>query len=164
MVIENKNKSVRISQVRYLFAIIFFPLIVILSTTDLIRESFIGLTKYHWAIVLAVAYLLQNIYEYLRDFNYIYFSDEDEKGKLLLRYVSLRPFNNKKQSIEIKNDDLHSYKINRKGLNLKQELVLYVYTPQGIAKYPPISISALSEEEFNKMKKILNQTLKITEN
>ena len=157
MVIENKNKSVRISQVRYLFAIIFFPLVVVLTTTELVKDTFMGLNKYQWAMFVAAIYILQNIYEYLKDYKYIYFSDDE--GKLLLRHVSLRPFDSKKYAVEIKKNDLHSYKIKRAPLNFKQDLILFVYTPQGIAKYPPISLSGLNEEEFNNMKKILNDTL-----
>ncbi|MFO8234255.1 MAG: hypothetical protein R6U04_02450 [Bacteroidales bacterium] len=161
MIIENKTKSLRISQQRFLAAIIFFPLIVVLLATDLIEDKFLELNKYYWAIIATVIYLGQNVYEHLKDFNYIYFSDEED-NKLLLRYVSLKPFDSKKYSIEIKKEDLHSYKINRKSLNFKQELVLFVRTPQGIAKYPPISISALSEGELNQMKKVLNQILGVT--
>jgi hypothetical protein len=158
MKVENKTKSLRISQFRYIIAIIFLPLIIVLTTTDLVEKTFLGLNKYHWAMVLAAIYILQNVYEYIKDFKYILLSDEEE-GKLILRYVSLRPFNNKKYSVEINKNDLHSYKIKRHHFNIKQELIIYVNTPQGVAKYPPISISGLNEEEFNKMKKMLNQLL-----
>ncbi len=142
---------------RYISAIIFFPLIIVLTTTDLVKTTFLGLNKYYWAVVVAAIYILQNIYEYLKDYKYIYFSDEE--GKLVLKYVSLRPFSNKKYSIEINKNDLYSYKIKHFPFNFKQELILFVHTPQGIAKYPPISISALYEKEFNQMKKILNDAL-----
>jgi hypothetical protein len=157
MVIETKKKPLRISQMRYISAIIFFPLIIVLLSTDLIKNTFLGFNKYHIAIIVASVYILQNVYQYLKDYKYIYFSDEE--GKLVLRYVSLRPFNNKKYSIEINKNDLHSYKIKHFPLNFKQQLILFVHTPQGIAKYPPISITALSEDEFNRMKKILNDIL-----
>jgi hypothetical protein len=156
MVIENKNFSLRISQLRYITAIIFLPLIVVFLATELVEKTFLGMNKYQWAIVAAALYMAHNTWEYIKEYNYIYFSDE-ENGKLLLRYVSLRPFNNNKYSIEIQKNNLHSYKIVRH--TFKQKLVLYVKTPQGVAKYPPISISALNTDEFNKMKKILNQTI-----
>ena len=158
MKIENKTKSLRISQMRYISAIIFFPLVIVLTTTKLVEDTFLGLNKYHWAIIVAAIYIGKNIYDYLKDYKYIFFSDEE--GKLLFRYVSLRPFNNKKYSFEIKKNELYTYKIKRSPLNFKQDLVLYVNTPQGVAKYPPISISALNDLEFNKLKKALNETLK----
>ncbi|MFP3860378.1 MAG: hypothetical protein ACLFUW_06110 [Bacteroidales bacterium] len=161
MKIENRSKSLRISQMRYITAIIFFPLLVGLLVTDFVDEQFFGLSKYYLAIFATLIYLAHNVYEYIKDFNYIYFSDE-ENHKILLRYVSLMPLKNKKYSVEIKKSDLHSYKISRSSMNLRQELILYVRTPQGIAKYPPVSITALSEDELNQMKKALNKVLGIT--
>lgn len=150
----------RVSQMRYIAAIIFFPLLVGLLVTDFIDKQVFGLSKYYLAVIATLIYLGHNYYEYLKDYKYIYFSDEENR-KILLRYVSLMPFNNKRYSVEINKADLHSYKINRSSLNLRQELVLYVKTPQGIAKYPPISITALSEDQINQLKKALNKVLGI---
>lgn len=161
MKIENRNKSLRVSQMRYIAAIIFFPLLVGIFVTDFVDKQLLGLSKYYLAIIVTLIYLGHNFYGYLKDYNYIYFSDEDNR-KILLRYVSLMPFSNKRYSVEINKADLHSYKIKRSSLNLRQELVLYVKTPQGIAKYPPISITALSEVQLNQLKKALNKVLGIT--
>lgn len=156
MEIENTKKSVRINQIQYISIISFIVLVIVLVTTDLVRDEFLGLNKYHWAFVVALAYILENVYEYLKDFNYIYFSDGGEK--LLFRYASLRPFHNKRYSIEIDKNKYQGYKILRKPL--KQKIVFYVKTPQGTAKYPPVSITGLKEEELNQLKHALNQYAK----
>lgn len=154
MEIENTKKTLIINQLRYITVIAFIVIVVVLLTTDLIRTEFLGLSKYYWAIIAVLIYLGQNIFEYLKDYNYIYFSDEN--NKILFRYIPLRPFRNKRYSIEINKQEFHGYKIERPSI-FKQQIVLYVKTQQGVAKYPPISISALKEEEFNKLKKALNQ-------
>ena len=153
MEIENTKKSVLINKIQYISIISFIVLAVILVTTELVRDEFLGLNKYHWAAVVALVYILENIYEYLKDFNYIYFSDSGEK--LLFRYASLRPFHNKRYSIEINKNQYQGYKILRAPL--KQKIVFYVKTPQGTAKYPPVSITGLNEEELNQLKHTLNQ-------
>ncbi|MGM0530655.1 MAG: hypothetical protein ACQER7_04830 [Bacteroidota bacterium] len=154
MKIENSKKTMVINQLRYIMVIAFIVIVVVLLTTDLIRSEFLGLNKYYWAVIISLLYLGQNIYEYLKDYNYIYFTDEN--NKILFRYIPLRPFKSKRYSIEINKGKFHGYKIERPSV-FKQEIVLFVKTSQGIAKYPPISISALNEEEFNKLKKALNQ-------
>lgn len=157
MEIENTKKTLRINQTRYISVIVFIVIIVVLLTTDLVKGDIMGFNTYHLAIIVTLIYLGQNILEYLKDYNYIYFDDND-KNKILFRYISLRPFKTKRYSIEMEKDKFHGYKINRPS-PLKKEIIFYINTPQGIAKYPPISISALSEDEFNKLKKALNQYL-----
>jgi hypothetical protein len=156
MEIENTRKTLRINQMRYIAVIAFIVIVVILLTTDPFKGESLGFDKYLWAAVIALIYLMLNIYEYLRDYNYIYFSDAE--NKILFRYIPLSPFKSKRYSIEIHKNEFHAYKINRSSI-LKKELILFVKTPQGIAKYPPISISALNENEFNKLKKALNENL-----
>jgi len=155
MEIENKNRTVRINQIRYIAVIIFLPLIVLLLTSEVVNDSFLGLNKYHWAIVLTLIYILINVYEHIRDYNYIYVDDSEEK--ILFRYISLQPFKNRKYSIEIDKRKFYKYKILPSLFNVRKQIVLYVETPHGIAKYPPISITALDDNNLNKLKKMLNQ-------
>lgn len=155
MQLENSNKSVKINKIRYLAIISFIVIVIVLATTDLIREEFLGLNKYHWAVIVTLLYILENIYEYLKDFNYIYYSDEGEK--IIFRYVSLRPFQNKRYSIEMNKSNFIGYKVVRSPLNFKQKIIFYVKTPSGSAKYPPVSITGLSNDQFNSLKHALNQ-------
>ncbi len=156
MKFENTRKTLIINQFRYIALIAFIVIVVILLTTDLIKTEFLGLNKYYWAAIVTIIYLAQNILEYLKGYNYIYFSDEN--NKILFRYIPLRPFRNKRYSVEIRKDEFHGYKVERSS-PFRKEIILYVKTPQGIAKYPSISISALNENEFNKLKKSLNRLL-----
>jgi hypothetical protein len=155
MEIENKKKTIKINQMRYIAVIIFLPLIVLLLTSDVIEDTLWGLNKYHWAIVLTLIYIGLNIYEHIRDYNYIYVDDSEEK--ILFRYISLQPLKNRKYSIEIEKGKFYKYKIVRSFMNIRKHIILYVNTPHGIAKYPPISITALDEDNMNKLKKLLNQ-------
>ncbi len=155
MIIENKNTTVRINQTRLILLIVFIPLILVLSTTNIFGRSILGMDKYYWVAFIALAYLIYNIYEYIKDFNYIYFSDEEEK--LIFRYISLRPLQGRRYSIEIEKDKFYAYKIVRAFFNINKYIILYINTPQGIAKYPPISITALKPDEYNQLKKTLNQ-------
>jgi len=156
MEIENTKKSVQINKIQYISGIAFIVLVIVLVSTDLVRDKFLGLNKYHWAIIVALLYILENVYEYLKEFNYIYFNDGGEK--LLFRYVSLRPFHNKRFSIEMDKKQFQGYEIQHSPL--KQKIVFFVKTPQGTAKYPPVSITGLNQEDFHQLKNALNQYAK----
>ena len=155
MEIENTRKSVLISKMKYISVIAFIVVVIVLLTTELIRDSFLGMNKYHWAIIVTLLYILEIVYEYVKEFNYIYFNDEGEK--LLFRYISLKPFHNKRFSIEMDKTQFQGYKILRSAMNLRQKIIFFVKTPQGTAKYPPVSITALNDDEFNTLKSALNQ-------
>jgi len=155
MEIDNTKKSVRINQIKYISMILFLVLVIVLLTTRLVNDKFLGLNNYQWAVVVALLYILINVYEYMKDFNYIFFSDSGEK--LLFRYVSLRPFHSKRYSIEIDKKKFRGYKILKGTLGLNRKIMFYIKTPQGTAKYPPVSISALGEDEFNQLKHALNK-------
>lgn len=155
MEIDNTKKSVRINQIKYISIIIFLVLVIVLLTTPLVSDEFLGFNNNQWAVVVTLIYILVNIYEYLKDYNYIYFSDSGEK--LLFRYVSLRPFHNKRYSIEIDKRNFRGYEIRNGTLGLNRKIMFYVKTQQGTAKYPPVSISALGGDEFNQLKHALNK-------
>jgi len=155
MEIDNTKKSVRINQIKYISMILFVVLLIVLLTTRLVSDEFLGMNNYQWAVVVTLLFILVNIYEYLKDYNYIYFSDSGEK--LLFRYVSLRPFHSKRYSIEIDKKNFRGYKLMKGSLGLSRKIMFYIKTPRGTAKYPPVSISALGADEFNQLKYALNK-------
>ena len=74
--------------------------------------------------------------------------------------MSLRPFDNKKQAIEIQKKDYNGYEIRKSFFNLKEDLILSVKTKKSIANYPPISITALSLKHKNLLISSLNQAVR----
>jgi hypothetical protein len=64
-------------------------------------------------------------------------------------------FTSKKSSIEIGKNEFAGYEIKKQLLGFREKLILKAKTGRGLAKYPPVSITALNLKE----KKSLFQAL-----
>jgi hypothetical protein len=88
------------------------------------------------------------------NYQYVYFSDDGEN--IVFRYFNAGITGGKKNSVEINKKTFSGYKVEKKHFGLSQSIILYTQIRQGIAKYPPIHISALTKAEKNKIISLLN--------
>lgn len=154
MIIDNSHAVIRDRKMMYLMAISLTIIIPCFFFIDIFEEPFLGIPREYYVIAVCSIYVLINIYRFLLNLNYIYYNDQG--GKLVLKYYSLRPFMQKKQSIEIPAGSLVKFKIIKRIASLRKSLVLYQRINNKIAKYPPISLSALKKSEFNNLISALN--------
>lgn len=144
MIIDTKKKVISI-QLRRLITFLVYGLAIIIIMLSFNRNiPFLGLTKYHWVIVLTFVLILSLVLESLLELNYIFFSDD--KNKLTLRYFSLGYFNRKKTSIEIPIQEFVDYDIEEYLWGFKHKLILHRLYKNQVAKYPAVSISMLNKE------------------
>ncbi|MBN1596700.1 MAG: hypothetical protein JW894_00245 [Bacteroidales bacterium] len=155
MVIDIKRTVLRIQLRRFITMIVF--VILILAAMFLVSEKreILGLSKYQWALIIAVLYVAVMIIEALWGFNYIYFSDEE--GMIMLRFFSLGFFNRRKQAIQIPKDAFGGYTIRQTLGGIKKKIILYHKFKQKNAKYPPVNISALSRNDLHQLKITLDR-------
>jgi hypothetical protein len=113
-----------------------------------------GLSNSLLAIFIAGSYIVYAIYETFRNYQYIYFNDESDK--IVLRYFSPAMFTSKKNAIEIPKKDFAGYKLNAFFLRYRESIVLFRTSAKGVAKYPPVSLTALSNEERLQLLTALN--------
>lgn len=154
MVIDIRKTAIRMWLRGLIMAFIFSTLILILLLTNLFSKPLASIGKSHVIIFLAVIYLGMAAFNYLRDYHYIYFSDES--NKLILRYYSLRPLSQAKKSIEIPKENLVKVEFRNRFMGLSQKLILFQKVKSGVYKYPPVSLTALSSEEKNQLLQVLN--------
>jgi hypothetical protein len=88
--------------------------------------------------------------------NYQFISYSDEGDYIVFRYFTSGIVGGKKNSVEINKTTFSGYKVETRFFGLIQSIILFQKIQQGIAKYPPIYISALSAEERAKIIKSLN--------
>ena len=150
MKVENKKRA-SIIRLIYLAIPIFFILLISISCFSRSFPNYV-----HLSIIIALFFTTIILLNHLKLF-YIIFSNEG--GKLILRYLTLGPFGGSRKSLEFPLKDFVNYQIIRKTYGYKKEIILYRQTPKGIAKYPPVSISSLNENEIKKIKKILKQLI-----
>jgi len=133
-------------------ALLFFPL-----GGNLIN----GVENSLLAIFFAVAYVIYAFYESFRNYNYIYFSDESDK--IVLRYFSPNIFTSKKNSIEIPKKEFAGFNLESAFMKYRERITLFRRTGKGVAKYPSVSITALSPEERYSLLFTLNRLKKENE-
>ena len=155
MVFDNREIVTKLNVRRYIVLLVYLTSMGLLILSGVFKEFILGVNKSIFIIVITLLYIVYIIYAYL--LNYNYFSYNDEGNKLIFRFVSLRPFDNKKQAIEIHKKDFKGYKFQKSLLNLREDLILKVSTKKGVASYPPISVTALSAKHRNMLVNSLNQ-------
>lgn len=98
-------------------------------------------------VVLVLFFLVMSIFK----FNYIVFYAGPDK--IQIRFKTLTPFNSPNNSVQIKAENFRNYEIVEKIGGAKKMLFLFQETQSGMAKYPGIGISALKNDEIDKIKK-----------
>ncbi len=147
MTIDNSPVVIRDRKLMYILVISLILLLSIILISDFFDNPVLGMNREFYAITIAALYILINAYRFFLDLNFISFSDQD--GKFTIRYFSLRPFMQKHRSIEITQNSFVKFEIISKAAGFKKYLVLYQRVQNKIAKYPPISVTALSNDELN---------------
>jgi hypothetical protein len=89
--------------------------------------------------------------------NYQFISYSDEEDNIILRYFTAGIVGGKKNSVEINKTSFSGYKIETSLFGFIQSIVLFQKVQGGVAKYPPVYISALTRDEKTKVINSLNQ-------
>lgn len=154
MLIDTKKKVIA-TQLRRMITMLLFALIIIVILVARLPNTFLGLNKYNWAILITAIYFASIIFESTLEFFYVYFSDD--KHLLTFRFFSLGYFNRKKNLIEIPKNEFSKFEVKIMFFGLKQKLILYRKYKDKEAKYPPISITLLNKKEKESLIATLNQ-------
>ena len=155
MTINNSTTIIRYNIRQFAVLLVYATIIAIIVFTALFELLLPSINKTYVAIVVSFAYLLFLIYNYIIDFNFISFSDEGDK--FVFHFVSTRPLNKKRKAIEISKYKFDGYKIDRSFFGKKKEIVIFMKTQNGVAKYPPINISALNKSQIYLLTKSLKK-------
>lgn len=146
MQFDNQKTTIRISLWKMFLAIFFAVLIIFFLATSWFNKPFIGLERYELILISAGLYLSIIIVIYILDLNYIYFNDDGDQ--IVIRYFPIRPLGRKKRAIQVPKISLAGFEVKKSLFGLKKFLVLHQKTLKGAAKYPAISITSLTNKEF----------------
>lgn len=150
MNIDNKVKAAKIKLIYLLF-----PFILVIGTAlfFLLSEK-VDVWYIVYAVMILLAYFI--LMGYFK-FNYVSFYAGPDK--IRVRYKSLSPFNSPNKSIEIKVENFYNYETKQNKKGSVKTLSLLQHSPGGIAKYPPISLTAVDQSEIDKIIKSLKLIL-----
>jgi len=156
MTISNEEQIVRYQKERIIRSIVFIPLIIGMALLLSFESQTFGIPDQIYImgiILLSLLYLFVIYYYYTLDPNYFYYSDDE--NSMVFKYYSTRLISSAHNRIEIPFSSFVKFQLETKFFGKKPELILFQRTPKGIAKYPPISLSGLSDNQINQLKKIM---------
>ncbi len=154
MVFDNKKTTVRIYLRKMIVAIVTGAILMVILVSGWFERDVLGIPKYQWVILVALAYLILVILSRLRQLNFFYFSDEGDK--ILIRYHPIHPLVQKKNAVQIPKIGLLGYDIRSSLLGLKKVIILRQSVKGRVATYPPIGITALNSKETDLLEKHLD--------
>jgi hypothetical protein len=90
-------------------------------------------------------YVVLIVLNLARENNFIIYKETDDR--IIMRYYPLHPFHDKFKSIEISKQTFSHFELEKRNLGLREDLYLFQISAKGLAKYPGISLSALSKQQ-----------------
>jgi len=123
----------------------FTLIIVVLILVPWFDKPGLWLTEYHLMIFIAVLYVAINIVNSRKLPYFVSYSDHGEM--ILMRYYPLSLFNSKKHSIEIPKQQFVKYELKPFFFGQHHKIILYQHFRNKVVAYPPISLSALEEDD-----------------
>lgn len=154
MKLDNSRSIISLRIKLFAATLLFLTYIVLTYVAKMIRFPLFGLSDAAWTVILVVIYLFFVFYPMFFNYQYISYSDDDDK--IIFRYFTSGIFGGRKNSVEIDKRTFAGFKTESKLLGMIMSITLFQQFKEGIAKYPPIYISALKKEERGKVIRSLN--------
>ena len=155
MTLDNSKTIISIRIKLFGATVTLLAYIVLTYIAKMIKYPLLGMSDTAWTLILVGLYLIYASYPMYLNYQYIFYSDEGEN--ILLRYFTAGIIGGRKNSIEISKKAFSGYKTSTGLFGLTQSIILFQKFQEGIARYPPVYISALSREERKKIIRSLNQ-------
>lgn len=159
MKLDNKDAYDRIRGQFVLAIFIAATLISFSVFYDYLTLYFIPISNLAYAIIFSSLFIIYIIYRLQLKYHFIIYDDEGDK--IIIRYYPVTSFITKYISIEIPFDSLYKIEINRTFFNQREELIVHQTTKKGIAKYKPIPLTALTNNQKRDLINALNSLAKV---
>jgi hypothetical protein len=155
MKFDNRKNTYMIWFRKFLMTTLFLILVVIFGFSNHFKNPVLGLDKSIYLISLGIAYIIMIIISAMLKHDFVFYGDMGDK--IIMRFYPIRVLNQKKHSIEIPKNKFARFEIEKFFFGLKERIILYQNTQNGIARYPAISLSAVDKKDRETIKKALSQ-------
>lgn len=155
MKIDNQRNTYRIWLSRLIMTTVFALIVVVLIFIPWFDNPDSSFTKYHIIILVSGIYLIINLINYLKRPYFVSYNDQGEM--LVVRYYPVSMFTSRKNSIEIPKQQFVRYELKPFLFRTQHFLILHQNFRGKVAKYPPISLSALDKEDRKRMLQSLDK-------
>ena len=148
MKLDTKQRA-NSTKVRFLaFVFITVVIIALLFLTDYVKQREIPIGVIVLGLLVYIFYMIKN---------YTYIQYHDEGQKIVFRYFKLIPATLDHHAVEIPKQTFVGFEIKEVMGGIREDIILIQQTKNGIAKYPPISLSILNDTEKELIKKSLTK-------
>jgi hypothetical protein len=154
MTFDNSKTIISLRIKLFAATIVLLAYIAMAYVIKMIKFPLLGMDETVWTVLLAGIWVILALFPMILNYQFISYSDEGDY--IVFRYFTSGIVGGKKNSVEINKTTFSGYKVETRFFGLIQSIILFQKIQQGIAKYPPIYISALSAEERAKIIKSLN--------
>ena len=134
--------------------VILLAYLALTYVAKLIKFPILGMSDTVCTLILVGIWFMLTFTPMFLSYQFVFFSDDGEK--IIFRYFTAGFVGGKKNSVEIDKKSFSGYSIENSLIGLIQKITLLQKFQEGVAKYPPVYISALSREERAKVIKSLN--------
>jgi hypothetical protein len=154
MTFDNSKTIISLRIKLFAATIVLLAYVAMAYVIRMIKFPLLGMSETLWTVILVLIWIVLAILPMVLNYQFISYSDEGDF--IIFRYFTAGITGGKKNSVEINKSTFSGYKVETRFFNLIQSITLFQKLPQGVAKYPPIYISALSVVEKSKIIKSLN--------
>lgn len=154
MTFDNSKTIIGVRIKLFLATVLFLVYLVMAYIAKFIPFPLLGLSDTVWTVIITIIYIVFLFYPMYLNYQYIYFSDDGYS--IIFRYFNAGIAGGRKNSVEINKNTFAGYRLEKKTFGMIQYLILYQRIQNGLAKYPPVYISALTNDEKKKVFRTLN--------
>jgi hypothetical protein len=154
MTLDNSKTIISLRIKLFGATIVLLAYIVLTYVAKMIKYPLLGMNDTAWTLILVALWLLVALIPMFLNYQFISYSDEGEN--IIFRYFTAGIVGGKKNSVEINKMSFSGYNIETRFFGLIQSITLFQKFNEGVAKYPPVYISALTREERVKVLRSLN--------
>jgi hypothetical protein len=158
MTFDNSKGIIGLRIRLFTITVIVLGYLILAYGAEMIKFPLLGLSETFWTLFLIVLWLIIALMPMILNYQYVFFSDETER--IVIRYYYTGIVGGKKNSVEIDKISFGGYSVKSELMGLKSSITFYQKFSEGVAKYPPVYISALTKQEkgrlFTALKKYSN--------
>jgi hypothetical protein len=149
MTFDNSKTIISLRIKLFMATIVLMAYLAMAYIIKLIKFPLLGLNDSVWTVILIAVWLILAFMPMVLNYQFISYSDEGEF--IVFRYFNAGMVGGKKNSVEINKLSFSGYKIETRFFGLIESISLFQKFQKGVAKYPPVYISALSKNEKAKL-------------
>ncbi len=158
MTFDNSKTIISVRIRLFAVTVVLLAYLILAYVSKFLKFPLLGMSDTAWTVILSLFWVFLVILPMILNYQFVFFSDDTEK--IIIRYFNAGIVGGRKNSVEIDKRAFAGYKIEKKIFGLSSSLTLFQKFSEGVAKYPPVHISALTREERLKLLKVLDSYIR----